>query len=147
MKLKQCTKCKDCVSCVDLYNDGNYYCHIKIIDPKYSSMDISTCLIDPENKPEDCPWDETSKVINSLNREDQIAIKCMTKMFGGSGVKDWFEDDMTNKEWLASLPADQFYDEFKKIEHQMTFDLNTRMAMIEWLDKIHAAEDQNGNAI
>ena len=44
---------------------------------------------------------------------------------------------MTNKEWLATLSAEQFYDEFKKIEHHMCFDINTRLAMIEWLDEEH----------
>lgn len=42
---------------------------------------------------------------------------------------------LTNKEWLASLPAEKFYDEFKKIEHKMSFDINTRLAMIDWLNE------------
>ena len=44
---------------------------------------------------------------------------------------------MTNKEWLVTLSAEQFYDEWKKIEYHFCFDINTRLALIEWLDKEH----------
>lgn len=44
---------------------------------------------------------------------------------------------MTNKEWLATLTAEQFYDEWKRIERQFCFDINTRLALIEWLNEKH----------
>ena len=45
---------------------------------------------------------------------------------------------MTNKEWLATLSAEEFYDEFKKEEQHAMWDMNTRLAIIEWLDKEHS---------
>ena len=48
-----------------------------------------------------------------------------------------FAIKLTNKEWLATLSAEQFYDEFKKIENHFCFDTNARLAMIEWLDEEH----------
>jgi hypothetical protein len=44
---------------------------------------------------------------------------------------------MTNKEWLTTLSAEEFFDEFKKAEQEMRFEINTRLAMIEWLDQEH----------
>lgn len=44
---------------------------------------------------------------------------------------------MTNKEWLATLTAEEFFDEFKKAEQKARWDMNTRLAMIEWLDEEH----------
>ena len=43
---------------------------------------------------------------------------------------------MTNKEWLASLSAEQFYDEWiKVIKSYGIWYNNTRLAMIEWLEE------------
>lgn len=41
---------------------------------------------------------------------------------------------MTNKEWLATLTDEQFYDEWKKAYNEIGMDnINTRTAMINWL--------------
>lgn len=39
---------------------------------------------------------------------------------------------MTNKEWLATLTDEQFYDEWKNADS-----INTRTAMIKWLGSEH----------
>ena len=51
---------------------------------------------------------------------------------------------MTNKEWLASLPARDFYDQLKAIERtKAKMDINSRLFMIDWLDKEHTKEDES----
>ena len=46
---------------------------------------------------------------------------------------------MTNMEWLASLPAREFYDQFEQIKHDKGRGTpDTRLWMIEWLDQEHA---------
>lgn len=47
---------------------------------------------------------------------------------------------MTNKEWLASLSDEEFFDQFKKAEHEGLSDINTRLFVIEWLGKEHEDE-------
>lgn len=96
MKLKTYNACKECSSCADLFFNGQYYCNMKRMDPKNSQIDISVCKVDPETKPDDCPWDELNKTVESFSPEDQIGIRCMAKMFGGEGVKDWFVEDNNN---------------------------------------------------
>lgn len=50
---------------------------------------------------------------------------------------------MTNKEWLATLPTKDFYDQYDYILHgKATMDNNSRLFMIEWLDKEHTKEDE-----
>lgn len=45
-------------------------------------------------------------------------------------------DIMTHKEWLATLPAQEFYDNFKFVEYtQGVWYTDTRAFMIQWLDK------------
>ena len=45
---------------------------------------------------------------------------------------------MTNKEWLATLTDEQFYDEWKKAYNEIGMDdINTRTAMINWLGSEH----------
>ena len=49
---------------------------------------------------------------------------------------------MTNKAWLATLTDEQCYDEFKKAEQIALWDINSRLAMIEWLGKEHVDEKE-----
>ena len=42
---------------------------------------------------------------------------------------------MTNKEWLSTLSAQDFYDEFKAAEDDARWTTNTALTMIEWLDE------------
>ena len=45
---------------------------------------------------------------------------------------------MTNKEWLSTLTAEQFYWEWvKAIKNVGIWSTNTPSAMIEWLDAEH----------
>ena len=55
---------------------------------------------------------------------------------------------MTNKEWLSSLSAQEFYDQLKRIENEKAlWDINSRLYMIEWLDRKHTKEDEKSNGI
>ena len=142
MKLKRYEKCKECPNCVQLMDGGHFYCNMQKMDPKNAELDITTCRVDPESKYEDCPWDKTSSVIESLNKEDQIGVRCMAKMFGGDKAADWFEKEpITNQEWLASLSAKDFHDQFMDTLCRLWFNgyslIETRDKMIEWLDKEH----------
>ena len=47
---------------------------------------------------------------------------------------------MTNKEWLSSLDAEDFYDMFKKAEEKGKWDINTRCFMIQWLNQKHTQD-------
>lgn len=48
------------------------------------------------------------------------------------------EDNMTNKAWLSTLPSNDFYDTFKKVEHtEALWCTDSRWYMIDWLDKEH----------
>ena len=47
---------------------------------------------------------------------------------------------MTNKAWLATLTDEKCYDEFKYMEQLSRWDINTRLAMIEWLGQEHVEE-------
>lgn len=50
---------------------------------------------------------------------------------------------MTNKEWLATLPAREFYDQLDTTFHKKAaWDINSRLFMIEWLDKEHTEQDE-----
>ena len=44
---------------------------------------------------------------------------------------------MKNKEWLATLSDEEFYQKFKEIEYAGRADINTRLFVIEWLGKEH----------
>lgn len=93
VKLKQHKCCKECPSCMDLFQNGNYYCNIKVNDPNINKeTDISCFIVDPDNKLDDCPWDIISETVETFSREDQIGLKCMAKMFGGKD-NNFFEDD------------------------------------------------------
>lgn len=49
---------------------------------------------------------------------------------------------MTNKEWLATLPAKEFFDQILLAFHEKAaWDINSRLFMIEWLDKEHTKND------
>lgn len=48
---------------------------------------------------------------------------------------------MTNKEWMSTLPAEQFYDEMMWLVRDIGFRFNnSRLAIIAWLDEPHEAE-------
>lgn len=50
---------------------------------------------------------------------------------------------MTNKEWLATLPANEFFDQWDMTIHKKAmWDLSTREFMIFWLDKEHTKDDE-----
>ena len=68
-----------------------------------------------------------SKYVNAISASDIIK----------ASDEKIFAIKLTNKEWLATLSAEQFYNEFKKIENHFCFDINTRLAMIEWLNEEH----------
>jgi predicted AlkP superfamily phosphohydrolase/phosphomutase len=109
---------------------------MKLNDPKNQQMDFSVCQVDPMSKPTDCPWDKVGHVVESFNREDQIGLKFMAKMFGGKN-NPLFEDTMTNQEWLATLTAEEFYDAFMKELGRLNWIKNSRLAFIKWLDEKH----------
>lgn len=44
---------------------------------------------------------------------------------------------MTNKEWLFTLPSEKCYEEWKKAQDHFRWYMDSRLAMIEWLDKEH----------
>ena len=94
MKLKTHEICKECPSCTDLLQNGNFYCNMKVNDSNINNncSDISCFIVDPNSKLNDCPWDKISETIETLSRDDQIGLKCMAKMFGGKD-NDFFEDD------------------------------------------------------
>lgn len=46
---------------------------------------------------------------------------------------------MTNREWLATLSDEEFYDSFKRVEKtEGVWSIDTRGYMIDWLDAEHA---------
>ena len=48
---------------------------------------------------------------------------------------------MTNKEWMSTLPAEQFYDEMIWLGRVFGFRFNnTRLGIIAWLDEPHESE-------
>lgn len=48
---------------------------------------------------------------------------------------------MTNKEWMSTLTAEQFYDEMMWLVRVFGFRFNnTRLGIIDWLDEPHEAE-------
>ena len=50
---------------------------------------------------------------------------------------------MTNKEWLSTLPARDFFDQLNMtIHHKAIWDINSRTFMIEWLDEEHTEQDE-----
>lgn len=92
MKLKKHKTCKECPSCINLNQNGNYYCNIMVTDSNHPDRDISWCTVDLDSKRDDCPWDKISETIETLSRDDQIGLRCLAKMFSGEG-NDLFEDD------------------------------------------------------
>ena len=44
---------------------------------------------------------------------------------------------MTNKEWLATLTAEEFYNAFMQAIEKGKWDINTRLFVIDWLDEEH----------
>ncbi len=46
---------------------------------------------------------------------------------------------MTNRDWLATLSDEEFYDSFKRVEKtEGAWSIDTRRYMIDWLDAEHA---------
>ena len=46
---------------------------------------------------------------------------------------------MTNRDWLATLSDEEFYDSFKRVEQtEGMWSIDTRRYMIDWLDAEHA---------
>jgi len=46
---------------------------------------------------------------------------------------------MTNRDWLATLSDEEFYDSFKRVEKtEGMWSTDTRQYMIDWLDAEHA---------
>lgn len=115
IKLKQTNTCGECSSCIDLMHNGKHYCNMKASDPKYKEMDISTCEVDPNSKPDDCPWNKVAQFVDSLGPEDQMGLKFITRMFSG-GDQSLFEEEAvmpTIGKWietdklLPNLPNDR----------------------------------------
>lgn len=51
---------------------------------------------------------------------------------------DMREEKMTNKEWMATLTAEQFYNKMMNLIYNYGFRFdNTRLAIINWLDEPH----------
>ena len=54
---------------------------------------------------------------------------------------DMREEKMTNKEWMATLTAEQFYNKMMNLIYNYGFRFdNTRLAIINWLDEPHESE-------
>lgn len=48
---------------------------------------------------------------------------------------------MTNKEWMSTLPAEQFYDEMMWLVRDFGFRFtNSRLGIIDWLDQPYTSE-------
>ena len=48
---------------------------------------------------------------------------------------------MTNKEWMSTLTAEQFYDKMMWLVRDFGFRFtNTRLGIIDWLDQPHKSE-------
>ena len=48
---------------------------------------------------------------------------------------------MTNKEWMSTLPAEQFYDKMMWLVRDFGFRFtSTRLGIIDWLDQPHKTE-------
>lgn len=92
MKLKRCEKCVDCISCVDLFHKGIFYCNLKVKDPGDPELDISTCIVDPNIKQDDCSWDRMANSVDAMGYEDQMGLKFLAKMFGGDAA-NFFEKE------------------------------------------------------
>ena len=50
---------------------------------------------------------------------------------------------MKNKEWLATLSAEDFYKEFKKAEEKGRMWTSTSGYVIKWLDEERRADEHN----
>ena len=51
---------------------------------------------------------------------------------------------MTNKEWMATLTAEQFYDVMWWLFHEYAFRFtHSQMAIVEWLDAEHKSAEQS----
>lgn len=113
LKLKTINSCKECQSCIKMCDEiGHHYCNMKASDPNNQQMDISTCFVDPESKPDDCPWDKVSQFVASLGPEDQLGLKCLSKMFSGDGPSMFEEEEIqpTIGKWIETdkmLPKDR----------------------------------------
>lgn len=50
---------------------------------------------------------------------------------------------MTNKEWMATLTAEQFYNKMMNLIYNYGFRFNNaRLAIIIWLDEPHESEEK-----
>ena len=51
---------------------------------------------------------------------------------------------MTNKEWMATLTAEQFYNKMMNLIYNYGFRFNNgRLAIIIWLDEPHESEEED----
>lgn len=50
---------------------------------------------------------------------------------------------MTNKEWLATLSAEDFYKEFKRAEEEGRMWTSTSGYVIKWLDEERRSDESN----
>ena len=51
---------------------------------------------------------------------------------------------MTNKEWMVTLTAEQFYNKMMNLIYNYGFRFNnTRLAIINWLDEPHESEGKD----
>ena len=66
MKIKRYEKCADCMSCVELFQNGIFYCNMRVNNPECSETHVSTCVVDPRIKPENCPWDKVADSLDSM---------------------------------------------------------------------------------
>lgn len=97
MKLKRYEKCGECSSCVDLFHNGIFYCNLKMNDPGHPESDISTCMVDPNIKRDDCPWDRMADSVDTMGYEDQMGLKFFAKMFGGDAANFFEKENSAEK--------------------------------------------------
>lgn len=51
---------------------------------------------------------------------------------------------ISNKEWMSTLPAEQFYDKLMRLVRDFGFRFtNTRLGIIAWLDEPHESEGED----
>ena len=73
------------------------------------------------------------KVVWERDQKPNFCLSC------GANMR---EEKMTNKEWMVTLTAEQFYNKMMNLIYNYGFKFdNTRLAIINWLDEPHESEE------
>lgn len=89
-------KCADCES-IRPYADY-FICGMPETNPELAQMDVSTYRVNPDSKPEWCKLDKLNESFKNLNKDQELALKGLTALFGNSNI---LEDD--DKRELARI--------------------------------------------